>query len=324
MDEAEYNPELIKHLRQRLLDFERERQIALFRFDDQYEIINKEYQIEKEVADTEKETVDILLRINANRQVMNVLSDHASPPPEKVSSPFVYWTLGAYRPSSQQTFTMSISSQSQSSSSGTCYKDTPYLDRVRRNVLRLPEYKIREILASLKFQDSGLEPEDPDYEVKVQLISTVLINEDKEKQAKGAKRQVSEGFIPLSQIEHDVRMVWAEDSHKTKEKDNTVNQKESRQQELLSELKEIDKSVKRKRSPESEQSSRSSRERNGLEGLGRTQEVVRIPGTGRGPSLGLDPGQSLGLQDRKKKFQTRVSESKEQMVTRRTRQEVER
>ncbi|KAA6363661.1 MAG: hypothetical protein EZS28_040812 [Streblomastix strix] len=59
MDEAEYTPELIKHLRQRLLDFERERQIALFRFDDQYEIINQEYQIENEVADTEKETVDI-------------------------------------------------------------------------------------------------------------------------------------------------------------------------------------------------------------------------------------------------------------------------
>ncbi|KAA6358891.1 MAG: hypothetical protein EZS28_045582, partial [Streblomastix strix] len=55
---------------------------------------------------------------------------HASPPPEKVSSPFVYWTLSAYGPSSQQTFTMSISSQSQSSSSGTGDKDTPYLDRV--------------------------------------------------------------------------------------------------------------------------------------------------------------------------------------------------
>ncbi|KAA6377184.1 MAG: hypothetical protein EZS28_027290, partial [Streblomastix strix] len=167
----------------------------------------------------------------------HVLSDHASPPPEKVSSPFVYWTLGAYGPSSQQTFTMSISSQSQSSSSGTGDKNTPYLDR-----------------------DTGLEPEDPDYEVKVQLISTVLINEDKEMQTKGAKRQASEGFIPLSQIEHDVRMAWAEDRHKTKEKDNTVNQKESRQQELLSELKEIDKSIKRKRSPESEQSSCSSKE----------------------------------------------------------------
>ncbi|KAA6364285.1 MAG: hypothetical protein EZS28_040188, partial [Streblomastix strix] len=157
---------------------------------------------------------NILISINTGRhnrsgqhkspgRPYHVLSDHASPPPEKVSSPFVYWTLGAYGPSSQQTFTMSISSQSQSSSSGTGDKDTPYLDRVRRNVLRLPEYKIREILANLKFQDTGLEPEDPDYEVKVQLISTVLINEDKEKQAKGAKRQASEGFIPLSQIEHD-------------------------------------------------------------------------------------------------------------------------
>ncbi|KAA6398823.1 MAG: hypothetical protein EZS28_005652 [Streblomastix strix] len=189
-----------------------------------------------------------------------VLSDHASPPPEKVSSPFVYWTLGAYGPSSQQTFTMSISNQSQSSSSGTGDKTTPYLDRVRWNVLRLSENKIREILANHKFQDIGLVPEDPDYEVKVQLISTVLINEDKEKQAKGAKRQASEGFILLSQIEHDIRMAWAEDRHKTKEKDDTVDQKESRQQGLLSELNEIDKSIKRKRSPESEQSSRSSRE----------------------------------------------------------------
>ncbi|KAA6400955.1 MAG: hypothetical protein EZS28_003518 [Streblomastix strix] len=162
--------------------------------------------------------------------------------------------------------------------------------------LRLPEFKIREILASLKFQDTGLEQEDPDYEVKVQLISTVLINEDKEKQAKGAKLQASEGFIPLSQIAHDVRIAWAEDRHKTKEKDNTLDQKGSRQQELLSELMEIDKSIKRKRSPESEQSSRSSRERNGLEGLGRTQGADRIPGTGRGPSLGPGPGKSRGLQ----------------------------
>ncbi|KAA6363970.1 MAG: hypothetical protein EZS28_040502, partial [Streblomastix strix] len=142
-------------------------------------------------------------------------------------SPFDYWTLGAYGPSSQQTFTMSISSQSQSSSSGTGDKDIPYLSRVHRNVLRLPKYKIREILASLKFQDTGLEPEDPDYEVKVQLISTVLIIEDKEKQAKGAKRQASEGFIPLSQIEHDIRLAWAEHRHKTKGKDDTVDQKEN-------------------------------------------------------------------------------------------------
>ncbi|KAA6360677.1 MAG: hypothetical protein EZS28_043796, partial [Streblomastix strix] len=102
MDEADYTPELIKHLRQRLLDFERERQIALFRFDDRYEIINKEYQIEKEVAYTEKETVDIqrvqddikleeyeekknrclkkpstTSRINANRQVMKRLLESA-------------------------------------------------------------------------------------------------------------------------------------------------------------------------------------------------------------------------------------------------------
>ncbi|KAA6365958.1 MAG: hypothetical protein EZS28_038516, partial [Streblomastix strix] len=111
-------------------------------------------------------------------QLQDVLSGHAQLPPEKVSSPFVYWTLGAYGPGSQQTFTMSINNQSQSSSSGTGDKDTPYQDKVRRNVLRLPEYKIREILASLKFQDTRFEPEDPDYEVKVQLISTVLINED--------------------------------------------------------------------------------------------------------------------------------------------------
>ncbi|KAA6388537.1 MAG: hypothetical protein EZS28_015939 [Streblomastix strix] len=135
-----------------------------------------------------------------------VLSDHASPPPENASSPFVYWTLGAYGPSSQLTFTMSIERQSQSSSSGTGDKETPFMERVRRNVLRLPEFRIREILSNLKFQDTGLEPEDPDYEIKVQFISTVLINEDKEKQAKGAKLQASEGFIPLSQIEHDVRM----------------------------------------------------------------------------------------------------------------------
>ncbi|KAA6313346.1 MAG: hypothetical protein EZS28_055769, partial [Streblomastix strix] len=143
-----------------------------------------------------------------------------------------------------------------------------YLDRVRRNVLRLPEFKIREILASLKFQDTGLEPEDPDYEIKVQLISTVLINEDKENEAKGAKRQAAEGFIPLSQIQHDVRLAWTEDRHKIKEKDDKMDQKQSKQGELLSELKEFDKSIKRKRSLESEQSSRSTR--NVLEGLGRT------------------------------------------------------
>ncbi|KAA6400942.1 MAG: hypothetical protein EZS28_003537, partial [Streblomastix strix] len=182
---------------------------------------NNEIIIDDEKEENHKPSLKEEMQQNVS--INNVLSDHASPPSEK----------------------------SQSGSSGTGDKDTPYLDRVRRNVLRLPEYKIREILANLKFQDTGLEPEDPDYEVKVQLISTVLINEDKEKQAKGAKRQAYKGFIPLSQIEHDVRMAWAEDRHKTKEKDNTVDQKESRQQELLSELKEIDKSIKRKRSPES-------------------------------------------------------------------------
>ncbi|KAA6367115.1 MAG: hypothetical protein EZS28_037359 [Streblomastix strix] len=188
---------------------------------------------------------------------------------------------------------MSISIQSLSNSSVTGDKESLYQFRVRRNVLRLPEYKIREILASLKFQDTGLEPEDPDYEVKVQLISTVLINEDKEKQAKGAKRQASKDFIPLRQIDHDIRMTSAEDSIQSKENDDTVDQKESRQQELLSELKEIDKSIKCKRSPESEQSSRSSRERNGLECLGRTQGADQIPGICQGPSLGLDPGPSV-------------------------------
>ncbi|KAA6376543.1 MAG: hypothetical protein EZS28_027933, partial [Streblomastix strix] len=133
--------------------------------------------------------------------------------------------------------------------------DILYLDRVRRNVLRLLEFKIRKNFASLKYQDTGLEPEDPDYEVKVQLISTVLINKDKEKQVKGARQQASEGFIPLSQIEHDIRLTWAEYWHKIKENDDTVDWKESQQQDLSSELKEINKSIKCRRIPESEQSS---------------------------------------------------------------------
>ncbi|KAA6393488.1 MAG: hypothetical protein EZS28_010991 [Streblomastix strix] len=238
--------------------------------------------------------------------------NHASPPPEKVSSTFVYWTLGAYGPSSQQTFTMSVSSQSQSSYSGTGDRDTPYLDRVRRNVLRLPEYKIREILANLKFQDTGLEPEDPDYEVKVQLIFTVLINEDKEKQAKGAKRQASKGFIPLSQIEHDVRMAWAEDRHKTKEKitrwtrkslDNRnccLSSRKSTNQQSAKDLQKANNLHVRQGKVDKNimylQDKAITTIGNGLEGLGRTQGADRIPGTGRGPSLGLGPGLSLGLQ----------------------------
>ncbi|KAA6375822.1 MAG: hypothetical protein EZS28_028655 [Streblomastix strix] len=45
---------------------------------------------------------------------------------------------------------------------------------------------------------------------------------------------------------------------KLKKMTNTVEKKESKQQELLSELMEIDKSAKRKRSPDDEQSSSSS------------------------------------------------------------------
>ncbi|KAA6355309.1 MAG: hypothetical protein EZS28_049164 [Streblomastix strix] len=103
---------------------------------------------------------------------------------------------------------MSISSQSQSSSSGTGDKDTTYLDKVRRNVLSLPEFKIREILASLKFQDSGIELQGQDYEVK---------------------------------------LFQAEDWHKIKEKDDTMDQKEFKQHELLSVLKEVNKLIKRAR-----------------------------------------------------------------------------
>ncbi|KAA6379478.1 MAG: hypothetical protein EZS28_024995 [Streblomastix strix] len=69
-------------------------------------------------------------------------------------TPPLFIGLWALQPSSQQIFTWSISSQSQSGSSGTCDKDTPYLDRVSRNVLHLLEFKIREILASHKFQDA--------------------------------------------------------------------------------------------------------------------------------------------------------------------------
>ncbi|KAA6394091.1 MAG: hypothetical protein EZS28_010383 [Streblomastix strix] len=127
--------------------------------------------------------------------------------------------------------------------------ETSYLDRVRRNDLCLPEYKIREILAILKFQDTGLELKDPDEQVKVQFIYTVLINEDKEKQAKEIRLQVFEGFVPLNQIESNIRLASAEDKNKIKEKDDKVDQKESKQQELLSKLKEIDKSIKNKRSP---------------------------------------------------------------------------
>ncbi|KAA6328310.1 MAG: hypothetical protein EZS28_053734, partial [Streblomastix strix] len=122
---------------------------------------------------------------------------------------------------------MSICRLSQSCSFRICEKETSFMERVRRNVLRLLEFRIREILASFKFQDTNLEPEDQDYEVK---------------------------------IEHDTRLTWPDDRHGNTEKDNIRERKESIQQELLSELKEIDKSIKRKRSPESEQSSRSSRE----------------------------------------------------------------
>ncbi|KAA6327651.1 MAG: hypothetical protein EZS28_053800, partial [Streblomastix strix] len=70
-----------------------------------------------------------------------------------------------------------------------------------------------------------------------------VLRYNKEKQAKGAKRLASESFNPLSQIEHDIGMTWAEDRHKTKEKDDTMGQKEPKQQKLLAELKEIDKFI---------------------------------------------------------------------------------
>ncbi|KAA6393485.1 MAG: hypothetical protein EZS28_010988 [Streblomastix strix] len=197
-----------------------------------------------------------------------------------------------YEPSLQQTLTMSLRSQSQSSSSGTGNKDKPYQDRVRRNVLRLPEFKIHEILASIKFQDTGLNSGGSRLQSK----------------AKGAKRQVAEGFIYFCQIEHDFRLAWAEERHKIKEKDDTLDQKKSKQRELLYELKEFDKLTKHKRSPETNnlhalrgkankniinhQYEAIISTRNVLEGLSRTQVADQIPGTGlcRGPGLGLGSG----------------------------------
>ncbi|KAA6379908.1 MAG: hypothetical protein EZS28_024566, partial [Streblomastix strix] len=85
---------------------------------------------------------------------------------------------------SLQTFKMSISSQSLSSFTRTGDKDIPHLDKVRSKVLRLLKFKIREILASLKFQETELEPKEQEYDVKIQLIFTVLIDKDKEKQEK--------------------------------------------------------------------------------------------------------------------------------------------
>ncbi|KAA6367919.1 MAG: hypothetical protein EZS28_036554 [Streblomastix strix] len=49
--------------------------------------------------------------------------------------------------------------------------------------------------------DTGLEMKYPDYLVKVQHISKILISEEKEHHAKKASQQESEGTIPLIQID---------------------------------------------------------------------------------------------------------------------------
>ncbi|KAA6393133.1 MAG: hypothetical protein EZS28_011342 [Streblomastix strix] len=155
---------------------------------------------------------------------------------------------------------MSIDRLSQSRSSGTGEKESSFIERIRRNVLSLPEFKIREIFASFKFQETRLEQRNPDHEVKVQLIFTVLISEDKGRQAIKARQQAYEGLILLGQIEHDTKLSWAGDKHRINQMENTRNPKELVQQELLSELKKMDKSVKCKRSLGDKQLSSSSRD----------------------------------------------------------------
>ncbi|KAA6322163.1 MAG: hypothetical protein EZS28_054468, partial [Streblomastix strix] len=166
----------------------------------------------------------------------------------------------------------------------------------------------------------------------------------KEKQAKGAKRQASEGFIPLSQIEHDVRMAWAEDRHKTKEKDNTVDQKESRQQELLKRTiftfvkgKQTETSCIFKTRPPLPQETIQKvqvalKKRIEFQEQVEVQVQVQVQVKVQVSSIRIiervrqKAVKATGprYRDRKKKFQTRVSESKEQMAIGRTRQEVER
>ncbi|KAA6395628.1 MAG: hypothetical protein EZS28_008852 [Streblomastix strix] len=199
---------------------------------------------------------------------------------------------GHYGFSSYQTFTMGISIQQQSSSSGTGNKYTPYLNRVRRYVLRLPEFKIHEILAILQFQVTGFEPEDPDYEVK-----------RKEPDSKRLK-------VSFFQTTLNAILGWLGLMKGIKLRQNMtqwirknlncwncyLSSRKSTNRQRAKDLQETNNlNIRRGKIDQNiinRQVEAISLTDNGLEGLGRTHEADQIIGANQGPSLSLVP--SLG------------------------------
>ncbi|KAA6379139.1 MAG: hypothetical protein EZS28_025334, partial [Streblomastix strix] len=102
-------------------------------------------------------------------------------------------------------------------------------------------------------------------------------------------QQAPEGTIPLSQIEYKTKLACLDDKHRLSEKESIREQKEPIQQELLYELKIIDKSVKRKKSPRYVQFSSSSRD-------GNTQSKLKVPGQKRRKNGRVDGTINLSTQ----------------------------
>ncbi|KAA6387123.1 MAG: hypothetical protein EZS28_017347, partial [Streblomastix strix] len=65
-------------------------------------------------------------------------------------------------------------------------------NNIRRDVINMFDEERREILAKLNFMNTGIYPEDPDLELKIQMLSVYLINKAQHPDMSSKTRKVKE------------------------------------------------------------------------------------------------------------------------------------
>ncbi|KAA6334570.1 MAG: hypothetical protein EZS28_053053, partial [Streblomastix strix] len=93
----------------------------------------------------------------------------------------------------------SNSTQQSSSSS----QDPFESNNIRRDVINMFDEERREILAKLNFKNTGIDPQDSDLELKIQILSVYLINKAKHPEMSSKTRKVKEKKQKSPRIEPD-------------------------------------------------------------------------------------------------------------------------